>query len=181
MKKQKKPDFDVAGYGGSDYFCNVLHIEQVSDKLAGNSGYFLYPDDNHTVPTPVRMVNASATCSRCKTTGKRDRFCFSAIINVLMSYIMSNQTTTLSTGKARTSATAAIREWMRRENRTATRLMRGISDRTVTNAEVLRDVNAALSLTTLLVVAESGSIAVITLTLAWCALSLIQLKKGGEL
>ena len=43
------------------------------------------------------------------------------------------------------------------ENRTATRLVRGISDRTMTNAEVLRDVNAALSLTTLLVVAESAA------------------------
>ena len=93
---------------------------------------------------------------------------------------MKNQTT-LTAGKARTSATAAIRQWMRRENRTATRIVRGIADHTVTNAEVLRSVNAALSLTTLLVVAESGSIAVITLALAWCALSLIQLKKGGEL
>ena len=181
MKEQNFSDANVAGYGISDYFCSVLHIAEVSDKLAGNSGYFLYPNDNHTVPTPVRTVNASATSARCKTTGKRNRFCFSAIINVLMSYIMSNQTTTLSTGKARTSATAAIREWMRRENRTATRLMRGISDRTVTNAEVLRDVNAALSLTTLLVVAESGSIAVITLALAWCAVSFNQLRKGGEL
>ena len=94
---------------------------------------------------------------------------------------MTTKTTTLNAGKARTSATAAIRQWMRRENRTATRIVRGIADRTVTNAEVLRDVNAALSLTTLLVVAESGSIAAITLALAWCALSLIQLKKGGEL
>ncbi len=94
---------------------------------------------------------------------------------------MTTKTTTLNVGKTRTSATAAIREWMRRENRTATRLVRGISDRTVTNAEVLRDVNAALSLTTLLVVAESGSIAVITLTLAWCVLSFVQLRKGGEL
>ena len=95
--------------------------------------------------------------------------------------LMTTKTTTLNAGKARTSATAAIRQWMRRENRTATRIVRGIADRTVTNAEVLRDVNAALSLTTLLVVAESGSIAAITLALAWCALSLIQLKKGGEL
>ncbi len=181
MKKQNFSDANVAGYGGSDYFCGALHIDEVSDKLAGNSGYFLYPNDNHTVPTPVRTVNASATSSRCNATGKRDRFYFSASENLLKRYTMTNQTTTLGAGKARTSATAAIREWMRRENRTATRLMRGISDRTVTNAEVLRDVNAALSLTTLLVVAESGSIAVITLTLAWCALSLIQLKKGGEL
>ena len=181
MKEQNFSDANVAGYGGSDYFCGALHIDEVSDKLAGNSGYFLYPNDNHTVPTPVRTVNASATSSRCNATGKRDRFYFSASENLLKRYTMTNQTTTLGAGKARTSATAAIREWMRRENRTATRLMRGISDRTVTNAEVLRDVNAALSLTTLLVVAESGSIAVITLTLAWCALSLIQLKKGGEL
>ena len=181
MKEQNFSDANVAGYGGSDYFCGALHIEQVSDKLAGNSGYFLYPNDNHTVPTPVRTVNASATCSRCNATGKRDRFYFSASENLLKRYIMSNQTTTLSTGKARTSATAAIRQWMRRENRTATRLMRGISDRTVTNAEVLRDVNAALSLTTLLVVAESGSIAVITLTLAWCAIAFNRLRKGGEL
>ncbi len=181
MKEQNFSDANVAGYGGSDYFCGALHIDEVSDKLAGNSGYFLYPNDNHTVPTPVRTVNASATSSRCNATGKRDRFYFSASENLLKRYTMTNQTTTLGAGKARTSATAAIREWMRRENRTATRLMRGISDRTVTNAEVLRAVNAALSLTTLLVVAESGSIAVITLTLAWCALSLIQLKKGGEL
>lgn len=95
--------------------------------------------------------------------------------------LMNNQTTTLNAGKARTSATAAIREWMRRENRTATRLVRGISDRTVTNAEVLRDVNAALSLTTLLVVAESGSIAAITLALVWCAIAFNRLRKGGEL
>ena len=94
---------------------------------------------------------------------------------------MQNNSTTLNAGKARTSATAAIRQWMRRENRTATRLVRGITDRTVTNAEVLRDVNAALSLTTLLVVAESGSIAVITLALAWCAAAFVQLRKGGEL
>ena len=181
MKEQNFSDANVAGYGGSDYFCGALHIDEVSDKLAGNSGYFLYPNDNHTVPTPVRTVNASATSSRCNATGKRDRFYFSASENLLKRYTMTNQTTTLGAGKARTSATAAIREWMRRENRTATRLMRGITDRTVTNAEVLRDVNAALSLTTLLVVAESGSIAAITLTLAWCALSLIQLKKGGEL
>ena len=96
-------------------------------------------------------------------------------------FIATDMTAVFSAGKARTSATAAIRQWMRRENRTATRIVRGIADHTVTNAEVLRSVNAALSLTTLLVVAESGSIAVITLALAWCALSLIQLKKGGEL
>ena len=94
---------------------------------------------------------------------------------------MTTKTTTLNAGKARISATAAIRQWMRRENRTATRLVRGIADRTVTNAEVLRDVNAALSLTTLLVVAESGSIAAITLALVWCVLSFVQLRKGGEL
>ena len=181
MKEQNFSDANVAGYGGSDYFCGALHIAEVSDKLAGNSGYFLYPDDNHTVPTPVRTVNASATSARCNATGKRNRFLFPQVETLLKRYIMQNNSTTLSAGKARTSATAAIREWMRRENRTATRLMRGISDRTVTNAEVLRDVNAALSLTTLLVVAESGSIAAITLALVWCAIAFNRLRKGGEL
>lgn len=76
MKEQNFSDANVAGYGSSDYFCSVLHIAEVSDKLAGNSGYFLYPNDNHTVPTPVRTVNASATSARCKTTGKRNRFYF---------------------------------------------------------------------------------------------------------
>lgn len=104
-----------------------------------------------------------------------------SVYNAINNHSLMKNQTTLTAGKARTSATAALREWLRRENRTATRLMRGITDRTVTNAEVLRDVNAALSLTTLLVVAESGSIAVITLTLAWCVLSFVQLRKGGEL
>ena len=180
MKEQNFSEENIAWLGGTDYFCGALHIEQVSDKLAGNSGCFLYPYDNHTVPTPGRTVNASATCSRCNATGKRSRFLFPQAINQFKRYIMRNQTT-LTADKARTSATAALREWLRRENRTATRLMRGITDRTVTNAEVLRDVNAALSLTTLLVVAETGSIAVITLTLAWCVLSFVQLRKGGEL
>ena len=105
-----------------------------------------------------------------------------SVCNALITIIvMTTKTTTLDAGKARTSATAAVREWMRRENRTATRLVRGITDRTVTNAEVLRDVNAALSLTTLLVVAESGSIAAITLALIWCAIAFNRLRKGGEL
>ena len=101
--------------------------------------------------------------------------------NANKSIVMTTKTTTLNVGKTRTSATAAIREWMRRENRTATRLVRGIADHTVTNAEVLRSVNAALSLTTLLVVAESGSIAAITLALVWCAIAFNRLRKGGEL
>ena len=104
-----------------------------------------------------------------------------SVYNAINNHSLMKNQTTLTAGKARTSATAALREWLRRENRTATRLMRGITDRTVTNAEVLRDVNAALSLTTLLVVAESGSIAAITLALVWCAIAFNRLRKGGEL
>ena len=43
MKEQNFSDANVAGYGGSDYFCGALHIDEVSDKLAGNSGYFCTP------------------------------------------------------------------------------------------------------------------------------------------
>ena len=104
-----------------------------------------------------------------------------SVYNAINNHSLMKNQTTLTAGKARTSATAALREWLRRENRTATRLVRGIADHTVTNAEVLRSVNAALSLTTLLVVAESGSIAAITLALVWCAIAFNRLRKGGEL
>lgn len=93
---------------------------------------------------------------------------------------MRNQTT-LTAGKSRTSATAALREWLRRENRFATSLAKGVTDQRITNRELLAAANAGSAIFALLAVAESGGIAVITLALAWCVLSLIQLKKGGEL
>lgn len=93
--------------------------------------------------------------------------------------LMNNQTTTLNAGKARTSATAALREWLRRENRFATSLAKGVTDQRITNRELLAAANAGGAIFALLAVAESGSIAVITSVLAWCALSLTQLRKGG--
>ena len=92
---------------------------------------------------------------------------------------MTTKTTTLTTGKARTSATAALREWLHRENRFATSLAKGVTDQRFTNRDLLAAANAGGAIFALLAVAESGSVAVITSVLAWCALSLTQLRKGG--
>ena len=56
--------------------------------------------------------------------------------------LMNNQTTTLNAGKARTSATAALREWLRHENRFATSLAKGVTDQRITNRELLAAANA---------------------------------------
>lgn len=77
------------------------------------------------------------------------------------------------------SATAALREWLSRENRFATSLAKGVTDQRITNRELLAAANAGGAIFALLAVAESGSVAVITSVLAWCALSLNQLRKGG--
>lgn len=94
---------------------------------------------------------------------------------------MTTKTTTLNAGKARTSATAALREWLSRENRFATSLAKGVTDQRITNRELLAAANAGGAIFALLAVAESGSVAVITLAFAWCVVAFTQLRKGGDL
>lgn len=81
---------NVCNTAKKTYLCGVIHFEQAM-KPASPVGLFIGQDRPYTaVPTPVWSVNAPTACSRCMTTGKRDRFYFSAKSNFLKSYNMSN-------------------------------------------------------------------------------------------
>ncbi len=77
MTAKKFPE-SLANLKRSHYFCGALHLGLAS-KLAEHSGHFLCScRHTHTVPTPVRKVNASAASPRCNATGKRNRFIFNS-------------------------------------------------------------------------------------------------------
>lgn len=71
---------NVCNTAKKTYLCGVIHFARAM-KPETISGIFYALIRNLAVPTPVWSVNAPTACARCMTTGKRNRFYFSAKSN----------------------------------------------------------------------------------------------------